>query len=81
MKTTINISDNLLQRAKEVVRRERSTLKELTEEGLELAIAERASRKGKPVKPVVFGGQGLSPEFRGKSWAEIRDAIYKGYGT
>jgi hypothetical protein len=78
MKTTIDISDHLLNRAKEVARRERSTLRELTEEGLELALAKRASRKSRRVKPVTFTGQGLSSEFRGKSWAEIRDTIYKG---
>jgi hypothetical protein len=81
MKTTIDISDHLLNRAKEVARREKSTLRELTEEGLELALAKRASRKSRRVKPVVFTGQGLSPEFRGKSWAEIRDEIYKGSGA
>jgi hypothetical protein len=81
MKTTIDISDHLLNRAKEVARREKSTLRELTEEGLELALAKRASRISRRVKPVVFTGQGLSPEFRGKSWAEIRDEIYKGSGA
>jgi hypothetical protein len=81
MKTTIDISDHLLNRAKEVARREKSTLKELTEEGLELALARRSAHDSRQVKPVVFTGQGLSPEFRGKSWAEIRDEIYKGSGA
>ena len=81
MKTTIDISDHLLNRAKEVARRDKSTLKELTEEGLELALARRDFRKSRQVKPVVFSGQGLSPEFQGKSWAEIRDEIYKGSGA
>jgi len=81
VKTTIDISDHLLNRAKDVARREKSTLKELTEEGLELALARRASSKTRPVKPVVFKGQGLAPEFQGKSWAEIREEIYKGSGA
>ena len=81
VKTTIDISDHLLIRAKEAARREKSTLRELVEEGLELALAKRASRKSRRVKPVVFTGQGLSPEFQGKSWAEIRDEIYKGSGA
>lgn len=81
VKTTIDISDHLLNRAKEVARSEKTTLKELTEEGLELALARRASRGSRHVRPVVFKGQGLSPEFRGKSWAEIRDEIYKGGNT
>ena len=41
MKTTVDIADNLLNRAKELARRERRTLKDLTEEGLELALTAR----------------------------------------
>jgi len=56
-------------------------LKELTEEGLSLVLKEHTSRQPRAIEPVVFDGQGLSEEFRGKSWAEIRDEIYKGYGA
>lgn len=81
MKTTIDISENLLNRAKELAREEKTTLKELTEEGLRLVISRRARGSARKVKPVVFQGQGLSPAFRGKSWAEIRDEVYRGYGA
>jgi hypothetical protein len=81
VKTTVDIADSLLRRAKAAARREGTTLKNLTEEGLELALARRASRTRPAIKPVVFGGDGLSPEFRGKSWSDIRDEIYKGYGS
>jgi hypothetical protein len=81
MKTTVDISDSLLRRGKAVARRENTTLKELIEEGLELALARRGSRVKTAVEPVVFGGNGLSAEFRGKSWSDIRDEIYRGYGS
>jgi ornithine carbamoyltransferase len=81
MKTTIDISDHLLNRAKELARKKKTTLKELTEEGLALVLSEHSSRTPRAVEPVVFDGQGLSKEFRGKSWAEIRDEIYKGFGA
>jgi hypothetical protein len=81
MKTTIDISDNLLKRAKELARRENTTLRELAEEGLRLVFAQRARRAKADVQPVIASGQGLSPEFQGRSWAEIRDEIYRGYGT
>ena len=81
MKTTIDISDHLLNRAKELARKEKTTLKELTEEGLALVLAEHSSRTPRRIKPVVFNGQGLSEGFRGKSWADIRDEIYQGYGA
>ncbi len=81
MKTTIDISDHLLNRVKELARKEKTTLKELTEEGLTLVLEQHSSRAPRPIKPVVFGGKGLSEQFRGKSWADIRDEIYRGYGT
>jgi hypothetical protein len=81
MKTTIDISDHLLNRAREVARREKISIRELAEEGLALAIAKREAHRAHPVKPVVFKGKGLSPEFRGKSWTEIREAIYKDAGA
>lgn len=81
MKTTIDISDHLLQRAKKLAREENTSLKELTEQGLAIVIEKHISRTPYVVKPVVFNGQGLSPEFKGKSWAEIKQEIYRGYGS
>jgi hypothetical protein len=81
MKTTIDISDHILNRAKELARKEKTTLKELTEEGLTLVISEHSTREPRSIEPVVFDGRGLTEEYRGKSWAAIRDEIYKGYGT
>jgi hypothetical protein len=80
MKTTIEISDNLLRRAKELARKEKVTIRALTEEGLALVLEARGRRKPCKVKPVVVGGKGLAPEFREAPWAEIRKAIYEGRG-
>jgi len=80
MKTTIDLSDNLLRRAKELARRENLTLKELAEEGLEMALRARERRAPYQAKPVVFRGKGLSPEFQQSSWSSIRDAAYEGRG-
>ena len=80
MKTTIDISDNLLNRAKEVAR-EKTTLKQLTEEGLHLVLALGGAWFGTEGRAVVFQGQGLSPAFHGKLLAELRDEIYRGYGS
>ena len=81
MKTTIDISDNLLNRAKALARQEKTTLKEITEEGLHLVLSRRGHGPARKVNPVVVQGQGLSAAFRGKSWAEFRDEIYRGYGS
>ena len=77
MKTTIDISDNLMQRSKALARRENSTLKALVEEGLGLVLHRRAARKKETVRPVTFGGKGLSGEFRNASWEKIREAAYR----
>jgi len=80
MKTTMDLSDNLMRRAKELARKEKVTLKALTEEGLALVLDAWARRKPRKVKPVVFGGKGLAPGFRDAPWSEIRKAIYEGRG-
>ena len=74
MKTTIDIADNLLLRAKARAKKKNITLRALIEESLAKSLAEE--KKTKKVKPVTFRGKGLSPEFEGASWDQIRDAIY-----
>ena len=81
MKTTIEISDHLLQKAKSIAQSQKRTLREITEEGLAMVIEKHSHPREEPIQPVVFGGNGLSPEFQGKSWAEIRAEIYRGYGS
>lgn len=81
MKTTIDIPDALLAEAQELARRQGTTLKALTTEGLRKVLAEKKAKK-KPFKlrDVSFGGDGLTEEFKNASWEQIRDAIYEGRG-
>jgi hypothetical protein len=74
MKTTIEIAEPLLLRAKTCARDRGITLRSLIEESLAASLdqPESASR----VRPVTFKGKGLSREFEGASWNQIRDAIY-----
>ena len=58
MKTTLDIDDALLVRAKAASARERKSLTALIEEGLRLRL--RARRMEKPARPIVL------PVFRGK---------------
>ncbi|MBL8344859.1 MAG: hypothetical protein JNN03_05415 [Rubrivivax sp.] len=82
MKTTIELPDDLLERSKAVARREHSTLKALIEEGLHLALRERARSRKRAAPFVVqpFQGDGLSAEFAGAGWERIRDEIYRDRG-
>jgi hypothetical protein len=81
MKTTIEISDAILIKAKQLAREQNITLRSLTEEGLRRIIEERTVRKPESIKPVTFRGHGLSTEFQGASWQQIRDTAYEGHGS
>ena len=74
MKTTIEISDNLLIRAKKRAREKQITLRSLIEESLAASLDQ--SLPTKRVVPVTFKGKGLSRDFEGASWDKIREAIY-----
>ncbi len=81
MKTTIDISDSLLLRAKQLAKEQNVTLRSLAEEGLRKVIEERSAREPCRVSPITFRGKGLSPEYQGASWERIRDAAYGGRGA
>lgn len=81
MKTTIDIPDALLAEAQEVARREGTTLKALTSEGLRLVLADKKARKKFKLRDASVGGEGLHPEFEGPDgWERIRALIYEGRG-
>ena len=81
MKTTIDIANGLLARAKAQAAREETTLKSLTEEGLQMVLKERAKRIAKRIKPVTVSGGGLQPEYVDADWNKIRAAAYEGTGS
>ncbi len=82
MKTTIEIADDLLERAHRVARKEKTTFRALAEEGLRLVLKEKQQGSAKKLPPLVtFHGQGLTHEFKNASWEAIRDAIYRGHGA
>jgi hypothetical protein len=74
MKTTIELADNLLVRAKARARARHVTLRSLIEESLAATLDHPLPST--MVRPVTFKGKGLSREFEGASWNKIRDSIY-----
>lgn len=74
MKTTIELADNLLVRAKARARARHITLRSLIEESLAATLDHPLPST--TVRPVTFKGRGLSREFEGASWDKIRDSIY-----
>jgi hypothetical protein len=81
MKTTLEISDSILSKAKQLAREQNVTLRSLAEEGLRKVIEERAARPPHQINPVTFRGKGLSQEFQGATWQQFRDAAYDGHGS
>lgn len=81
MKTTLELSDSILAKAKRLAREQHVTLRSLAEEGLRKVIEERTVRRNRTVSPVTFRGKGLTPEFKGATWQRIRDAAYEGRGS
>ena len=81
MKTTIEIPDALPAETQQVVRRERTTLRALVEEGLRQVLRVRHRRTPFRLRAAGVGGEGLAPEFAGGTWERVRDAIYEGHGS
>ena len=58
MKTTIEISDSLLETARQVACWEKTTVRALVEEGLRRVIAERERSRGFRLRKATFRGAG-----------------------
>jgi hypothetical protein len=80
MKTTIEIPDELLSRAKQAAAREKTTVRRLIEEGLRRVLTERARRGAFRLRKASFRGGGLQPDVEGGDWSRIRERIYQGRG-
>jgi hypothetical protein len=81
MKTTIEIADDLFVRAQKLARKEKTTFRALTEQGLRLVLKARASAPQKLSPLVTVRGRGLSEAFSDAPWDRVRDEIYRGRGS
>jgi hypothetical protein len=80
MKTTVDIADDLLSRAKAVAARDKTTLRALIERGLRVVLEERRRSKPFKLRDASVGGQRLQPGIRIGAWSEITSLIYEGRG-
>jgi predicted transcriptional regulator len=81
MKTTIEISDTILRRAKRLAAKRGTSLKGIIEDALraELAAAEAGTR-GTRIRTHTFGGRGLNAGLAWGDWGTIRSLAYEGRG-
>jgi hypothetical protein len=68
MKTTIQIPDSLLEEARKIAIKEKTTLKALVEEGLRLTISRHKRTRVFRLRRASFKGKGLQPHLEGASW-------------
>lgn len=74
MKTTIEIADDLFERAQGLARREKTTFRALTEQGLRLVLNGRQSAHAKrDWKPITRGGGFATKEASKLTWDQLRD--------
>ena len=76
MKTTIEIADDLLDRAKRQARRENRTLREIVEEALRRQLGSKSNERFR-LQRHSFKGKGLQPGLAEGRWETIRDLIYR----
>jgi hypothetical protein len=80
MKTTVEISDSLLDEARRVADRRGVTLRTLVEEGLRHVVKSQR-RPAFRLRDASFTGTGLQPALEGATWDRVRDAAYEGHGS
>lgn len=81
MKTTVELNDSLIARAKDLAERRNQTFKSV----LETALRQFLDANDEPHPPFKlrkhsFGGQGLQSPFSQDQWSDIIDQIYQGRG-
>ena len=80
MKTTVEISDDLLKRVKRIAADEGTTVRRLIEDGLRTSLAERRRRVPFRLRKASFAGNGLHTAIPAAGWSALREQIYKGRG-
>ena len=81
MKTTVEIPDSLLDEARKLAARERTTVRALIEAGLRRILAERRRTGVFRLRKASFKGQGLQPDMADATWERIRDMAYERRGA
>lgn len=81
MKTTVQIPDSLMKVIRQLAHEERTTLKELMEEGLRHVVSEHRQRGKFKLRKASFKGNGLQPQVEGVAWSRVRDLAQEGRGA
>ena len=77
MKTTIEIADDVLTRAKRQARQEGKTLRDVVEQSLRQQLAAPDAHGSFRLKRHSFKGKGRLPAGAEGDWQSVRDLIYR----
>ena len=81
MKTTVEISEALLEETRKIAAREDVSVRTLIEQGLRQVVGQRRQRRGPfRLRKATFKGQGLTAEARAAGWGRLRELAYEGRG-
>jgi hypothetical protein len=78
MKTSIEISDPLMRRARALAARDGRTLRDLVEAGLRLVIAADDRGKAFRLRDASVGGHGLRQGLSYDDWGKLLEVSYEG---
>jgi hypothetical protein len=81
MKATVEIADDLFERAQSLAQKEKRTFRSLVEEGLRQVLQTKRDNPKKLPPLVTVGGSGPTDEFKKSSWDRMRDEIYRSRGA
>jgi hypothetical protein len=76
MKTTLDIQDTLLERAKRYAKRVRRPLRAIVEEGLRRVLTERSALEAYTLPDASVGDPDAADPLETFSWQDLREEIY-----
>ena len=80
MKTTVELSDAILEAAKRHAKARGITLRAVMEEGLRAVLDGQPPRRSFTLRDASVGGRGIRPEVREGGWERIAELVYEGQG-
>jgi hypothetical protein len=76
MKTTVEIADPLLKRAKREARRRGTTVRALIEEGLQFVLRGASETSAYQLVDCSVAGNGVRPELHDAEWDQMLEIVY-----
>lgn len=80
MKTTIELPDDLMKKAKALAAKRGTTLRSIIERGIRATLKEDRRLEQYELLDRSVNGKGLQTGFQDSEWEEIRSAAYRGRG-